>query len=382
MKRETIRVAITLITMSSLCSVILAQQSWTNQVSGVTTSLNSIKAVNSTVAWACGNGGTLLRTTDGGTTWNKLASLSEPTLNLYCIDALDANTAWVTAGDASFTTSYLFHTSNGGSSWTLRVSSTASGTFYNAVRMYGANNGVMMGDPENGYFTIFTTTDGTTWTRTPSSSIPSPLSSEFGLVNHLTISGNGAWFGTGTRMFRSMDRGRNWMVSTPSGSLGGFAVSSSFAYEQVGLVLGQNGTVARTTDGGISWGTSISTGLSNGFGITHVTSSAIIAVGSGGSSSLSTDGGLTWSSKSSPTTNRLNAVSFASPAVGWSVGDAGTILKWSGGALGELAEIEPNNEAGQAMALSYGDSLNASINPAGDIDYYRFSAVAGDTVEV
>ncbi len=45
-------------------------------------------------------------------------------------------------------------------------------------------------------------------------------------------------------------------------------------------------------------------------------------------------------------------------------------------------ETEPNNTASQANSMVYGDSLNASISPSGDVDYYKFNASAGDTVEI
>jgi hypothetical protein len=45
-------------------------------------------------------------------------------------------------------------------------------------------------------------------------------------------------------------------------------------------------------------------------------------------------------------------------------------------------ETEPNNTAAQANYIDFGDSLAASIDPVGDVDYYRFIASAGDTIEI
>ena len=47
-----------------------------------------------------------------------------------------------------------------------------------------------------------------------------------------------------------------------------------------------------------------------------------------------------------------------------------------------VTETEPNNTASQANYMEYGDSLDAAISPVGDVDYYRFVAASGDTVEV
>lgn len=45
-------------------------------------------------------------------------------------------------------------------------------------------------------------------------------------------------------------------------------------------------------------------------------------------------------------------------------------------------ETEPNNTAAQANLIAYGDSLNAAIRPLGDVDYYKFNAVAKDTLDI
>ncbi|HKY27003.1 MAG TPA: hypothetical protein VJM12_03570, partial [Pyrinomonadaceae bacterium] len=45
---------------------------WTVQTSGVNVRLRGISAVSESVAWASGAGSTVLRTADGGTSWQKL----------------------------------------------------------------------------------------------------------------------------------------------------------------------------------------------------------------------------------------------------------------------------------------------------------------------
>ena len=48
-----------------------APVTWQPQTSGVTGRLRGVSAVSSTVAWASGANGTVLRTTDGGTHWQQ-----------------------------------------------------------------------------------------------------------------------------------------------------------------------------------------------------------------------------------------------------------------------------------------------------------------------
>ena len=47
--------------------------SWVLQTSPVTERLRGVSAASDTVAWASGNNGTIVRTTDGGATWTRVA---------------------------------------------------------------------------------------------------------------------------------------------------------------------------------------------------------------------------------------------------------------------------------------------------------------------
>ena len=369
-----------------------ARQYWVSQSTPTTSSLYSVDGVSATTAWACGASGTVLRTTDGGTSWGRV-SPPNSTYTYYSVEALDAGIAWVAGGDGAGGVSALFKTTDGGSSWVQQLGSNAAGTFYNAVRFTDANNGILMGDPEIGYFVVYTTTNGgATWSRVPQSSLPTPLSGEFGGANNLAVFGNTVLFGTAAnvatfvpRTFRSTDRGRTWAASSTIPGLGNFLSSTALRDDAYALEIGTNGSVSRTTNSGATWSAAIPTGLTSGRSVTFPSSTAAIAVGSSATSNtyLSMDGGITWVARPSPISSSLNDVSFPTSAVGWAVGTSGAIVKWVGGNLGTArVESEPNNTASQAQLISYGDSLNASINPAGDVDYYRFTASAGDTVEI
>src|SRR3954452_14137432 len=71
------------------CTLILfATPRWAMQTSGVTVRLRGVSAVNERVAWASGAGTTVLRTVDGGTTWQKL-NVTNEALDFRDIDAVD-----------------------------------------------------------------------------------------------------------------------------------------------------------------------------------------------------------------------------------------------------------------------------------------------------
>ncbi|PYS69435.1 MAG: oxidoreductase, partial [Acidobacteria bacterium] len=82
------------ILFSIVAVLLISAPHWTTQKSGVTARLRGVSAVNQKVAWASGSGSTVLRTTDGGATWQKIFVSSEA-LDFRDIDAIDEKTAYV-----------------------------------------------------------------------------------------------------------------------------------------------------------------------------------------------------------------------------------------------------------------------------------------------
>ena len=348
---------------------------WAVQSSGISATLFSVKAVNANVAWACGAKGTILRTLDGGTTWTQMSPVVS-SLGCYSIEALDANTAWVVGLNGGLPISVLYKTTNGGSTWTLQLTSSDLTTSYDAVRFYDANNGILLGDPEGGYFVIYTTTNGgNSWSRTASANIPTPATGEYGVTNNLSISGNNAWFSTvntsggNPRVFRSTDRGRTWQVSVSVSGLGNELSTTAFASETVGLVQGINGNIIRTTDGGASWASMIITGSSVGGSVDFATPTAAVFLGPAGQNGLSLDAGLTWSARSTPDTTTMYHISFSSSTDGWAVGNRGTIWKWAGGVLSgppwvttsSTTNIGPASATLHAIVIPNANATNAQF---------------------
>src|SRR3977135_1812646 len=91
---------------------------WTLQKSGVTSRLRGISAVSGRVAWASGSASTVLRTADGGATWQELTVTTDQ-LDFRDIDAIDTRTAYVLSignGPAS----RIYKTTDAGMTWTLQ----------------------------------------------------------------------------------------------------------------------------------------------------------------------------------------------------------------------------------------------------------------------
>lgn len=227
-----------------------------------------VDAVDSNVCWGLSadrNGQTnplqeFLRTTDGGTTWSFGTVTGATGLGPSSICAIGADTAWVTlfnpAGGGG-----IYRTTDGGTSWTHQSTATFAppSGFPNIAHFFDGNNGVAMGDPNGGYFEIYTTVDGgNNWVRTPQANIPVNLAGEFGITDVYTaLAPSTLWFGTNKgRIYKTIDGGVNWTVaSTPYlGFIGGIAFKdANYGLACEADVNTINTDMIVTTDGGATW---------------------------------------------------------------------------------------------------------------------------------
>lgn len=124
---------------------------WT-QASGINELLTGVSMVNGNIATATGFGGVILRTTDGGITWNYQGSGTKAWLT--GVSFIDANTGTVVGKEGT-----ILRTTNGGATW-IKQSSGTSNWLYR-VSFVDASNGTIIGD--NGTI-LRTTNGGATWT--------------------------------------------------------------------------------------------------------------------------------------------------------------------------------------------------------------------------
>jgi hypothetical protein len=150
--------------LALLCLPILRlpiQAQWDLQDSHTTAGLRGIHNVDGGVAWASGTNGTILRTIDGGTTWQTCAVPPDAeALDFRGIQAFDEKTAIVMSngkGDLS----RLYKTTDACKSWKLVFTNPDKDGFWDAIdaRVTGAGSGdvckagsqvitgVILGDP-------------------------------------------------------------------------------------------------------------------------------------------------------------------------------------------------------------------------------------------
>ncbi len=164
----------------------------------------------------------VFNTTDGGKTLNLTNSPIATGNVLGASEAVDSNSMYVIFGsNSNYAKIYVKETHNKGKTWTkVPKVFTNVASFPDALHFWDAQNGCMLGDPVDGYYEIYTTSDaGKTWTRvaeTPDLTATSPT--EYGIIGIYTSSTDGGLFvpgiesadGSWLRMLRSEDKGVTW----------------------------------------------------------------------------------------------------------------------------------------------------------------------------
>ena len=327
-----------------LSSPAAAQDVWTVQKPhpGLDRDINDLHIFDAATAIVVGDSGTVLETSDSGQTWTQQASGLADTVDLTAVFFLDNSTGW-----AAGTAGTIIKTSDGGHSWTA-LSSGSGETFY-SLFFTSADTG-WVGGAETLARTTDGGATWSTVMRTADFSSRF-LDGRFAVL-HFTDSKTGmvAGFvketdlGPEPYIFRKIlrrttDGGSTWtapsLIEQQQGC--GFMVESitdvAFIDADTGWMVGQNlefnaWLVAKTSDGGATW---------NQISCPEMTARTVffwdenngLIAGDDGDMARSSDGGTkdSWQKMPAWTSERVQKVRFADSAHGWAVGWRGTILR-------------------------------------------------------
>lgn len=308
-------------------------------------SLRGITVVDSKTIWIGGDGGTVMRTSDGGDTWTSINPPNAADLDFRDVEAFDANTAYAMSSGPS-TRSRIFKTLDGGKTWKQQFITFDPKYFFDCFAFWNRDHGIAIGDPIGNHFSMLETHDGGAhWTVV--TSLPQIMDSEAAFSTGtciVTSRDNDIWFGTGSkhgaRVFHSADHGRTWSaVATPmmAEDLGEGIFSMAFADPQVGIIVGgdyqkpEKVTVnaAITTNGGRTWRATPQQPSGYRCGVAFrpgTDGSTIVTVGTTGID-LTEDRGAHWRSL---TRERYHSVAFAPDgSAAYVLGQNGRVAKIS-----------------------------------------------------
>lgn len=329
-----------IIALSVIVNVQICAAQWVKQSVATTASLRGLAVVSEKVIWASGSEGTVIRTIDGGKTWNVMQVPDAKKLDFRDIEAFDANTAYILS-IGNDRNSRIFKTIDGGTTWKQQFMSMNILSFYDALACWNQNNCVAVSDPVHGKFLLTATTDGgATWKNIDTTQMPAATLSESAfaasgtcLITHgadglFLVSGGG-----NARVFRSGDRGKTWtVVDSPlvKGRPGTGIFSIAMIDAKAGVIVGGDyekpadatGSMAFTADAGKTWKAGLGlTGYRSG--VADIDRKTIIAVGTNGSD-ISRNGGKTWTALGK---ENLNSVRSTGPRSTWAVGPDGSVFK-------------------------------------------------------
>lgn len=290
-----------------------AAAGWARLSSGTTANLNGVFFADANNGWAVGQSGTILRTSNGGTTW--VRQTSNTTNWLWRVQFVSATRGWV-VGDGGT----ILSTSDGGATWSVQP--TPTGQSLRGLSFVNSTTGWVVGTSGR---ILKTTNGGATWTRLEANVTNTLYGVSFAHALKGWIAGDGIVLSTS-------DGGATWS-SQPAA---GFTLrDTKFLSETKGFMVGGNGSgaaIRSTTNGGGTWTTTVRDASPKHYrAIAFGTGSNLWTVGSSGLIASSADGGVTWSSQASPSTATLNGVWFVNATAGWAVGDGGVILKTTTG---------------------------------------------------
>jgi hypothetical protein len=293
---------------------------WAELTSGTTRDLESISSPDNNICWVSGDSGTVVRTTNGGLNWQNVGVGLSGSNSIHNIFAVDANIAILTSFVG--TNAVVFRTTNGGSNW-LQVFSQPDG-YINSIWMTSASNGFMMGDPVDGRWSLWKTTNGGVNWDSAGLKV-NQIGTEYGWNNGMFVLGNQIWFGTfSPRLYYSSNNGADWSIQTTSESYGHAAVW--FNSPQNGMSSGYD--IAYSSNSGNTWD------------IRNLQNNFIMGIMGKGNNfwdcefnppsriQMTSNGGLDWIVEYQPAVGQLNHITASRNGnTGWACMTSGIIAK-------------------------------------------------------
>ena len=291
---------------------------------GTNQTLNTIGHFDIATIVAAGTSGTIVRSSNGGSTWN--TSVLSATTTYLGSSLNSTGIGWIVGGILSGVgtgVGTIIKTTDYGLTWNYQTTGT-TGVIID-IYAFDDQNAIISTDEGT---ILKTTNGGSTWDIQFQSNPNTGrlrfihfLNSQIGLIaggNFSNQTGPAGGF-----IYRTTNGGATWTkVFTSSKILTGIqAVSSTMAY-----CVGIEGAMYRSTDGGLNW-TTLSPGTSNWlYSLNFFTTSNGFIFGSGGLIKYTVNGSQ-WSTIATGSSNGINSCTFPNTSTGFLAAENGKIFK-------------------------------------------------------
>ena len=190
----------------------------------------------------------------------------------------------------------------------LKARSLSTGVFVLSISIAGCGSETMQPDPPDLWIQQDSGTTAMLHDICSTSSLVATVVGNQGTILHTT------------------DGGMNWIQQGSRTNT--HLLGVSFIDSDNGVAVGGDSTILRTSDGGASWTTQVTAQTGFSFaGVCMTDAQTCTVVGSRGTILRTTDGGSSWLLQDSGTTRTLTSVSFADADVGVAVGIEGLVLQ-------------------------------------------------------
>ncbi len=279
------------------------------------TSLSQILFSDSQYGWIVGSDGLIWRTQDGGHTW--LTQSSPTTAWLSAVTFLDRYTGWAVGEQGT-----IIHTVDGGQQWYVQRSRTDEWLtdvfFLDPWQGWAVGRNVQLLRTQNG---------GRTWEEVSIHSVNGDFTAiSFATPQHGWIVGRTLDTASHAILLVTTDGGDSW--EDRSGFLQDIPAlwSLTFRDEREGIMVGDQGTILRTQDQGVSWYWTTAPTHRSLLHVTYDHDGTIWIVGQGGVVLRSKDSG--WQVESTPVRRLLMNVTTVAGST-WIVGNGPTVWRSS-----------------------------------------------------
>lgn len=210
--------------------------SWAQISSGTGESLNDIDRFANGNLIAVGDNGTLLKS-NGTSPW--IIDETFTTSHLKAVQIISSTEAFVVNNEGR-----VYKTVNAGSSWTASVAMPADMTSAEDVHFTTSSDGWVIGQSYQTAALYHTTNGGQSWT---------PVTDFLGAYVAVDVAGTNIWAANvGGNYYRSMDAGNTWIPGDLPASVLQIH-DMDFFNANIGYAVGSWGNAFRSEDGGITW---------------------------------------------------------------------------------------------------------------------------------